>query len=241
MKTLVNPAPSPQSIVPSYAKSAGYSGRCWIKVFAILIILITAANLLVSTHSPISNKAAAAPQSPRENVQHLAFVGTVTSVNQETGTFMLATNKGARLIRTTSATVFQTVGGTSFSLTDLSISDYIGVLGELSADTHEVTAIQVIKAAQAPSGKRQAVYGIVVGKDAIGGSGALLTVSHPTNGTKREVSVTSRTKITTRGATNASIADILANNRIVAVGTVDERGVIEAERLYVIPGNPKNP
>lgn len=212
-----------------------------VKVFAIIMILVAVANFLVFTHSLISNKVTAAPQSPREDVQRLAFVGTVTSVNQETGTFMLATNKGVRLIRTTSTTIFQSVGGISFSLSDLSISDYVGLLGELSGDTNEVTAIQVIKAAQAPSGKRQAIYGIVVGKNAIGGSGALLTISHPTNGLKREVSVTSRTKITTRGATSASIADISASNRIVAVGTVDERGVIEAERLYLVPGIVNNP
>ena len=206
-----------------------------------IIVLLTVTNFSGFTQSRTLSQTFAATQTSSEDVRRLAFVGTITSVNQETGTFMLATNKGARLIKTTAATIFQTVGGTSLSLSNLSISDYVGVLGKLSGDTDEVTAIQVIKAAQAPSGKRQAIYGIVVGKDAVGASGALLTISHPGNGSKREVSLTYRTKITTRGAASASIADISTSDRIVAVGTVDERGVIVAEKLYIVPGIVNNP
>jgi len=121
-------------------------------------------------------------------------------------------------------------GKSEIAFSDLRLGDKVSVVG-VSKDSTVGSAKFVIRIGKSLV-KRAAVAGKVKSID-----GASLTLTHIIHTDRTfTINTTSETKIKVKGKENATLADVKVDDIVVASGTVDEKGVIAAKRIFVIPG-----
>lgn len=171
----------------------------------------------------------------------IAFVGRITATSAANLSFTLSTKNGPKTVLTNPQTKFLAGGlknGTQATFSSLKVGDLVVAIGQLTSQwslTAKVVVVNPQGQRQNGQTKRRAVYGVVESKVA-SGSETLLTLRHPLNVKTFKVLANSSTKITGKDLSNGTIADIKIGNRITAVGTVNENGVITAKRIHIIPG-----
>ena len=159
--------------------------------------------------------------------------GTITSISGTT--INIETKKETvKTIFTDNVTKFVQVGQggkKTIALSDLKVGDKISAVG-IAKDENSGLARFVVKFNRSIL-RRHAVFGTVksISKDA-------LTLTHLIYTDKIfTVKTTTDTKIKIKDIENASLSDIKVGDRVAASGTIDNKGVITAKRIFVIPGN----
>lgn len=121
-------------------------------------------------------------------------------------------------------------GKSDLAFSDLKVGDKVAAVG-VGKDSTVGAAKFVVRIGKSLV-KRAAVAGKVKSID-----GTSLTITHIIH-TERTftINTTSETKIKVKGKENATLADVKVDDIVVASGSVDEKGVIAAKRVFVIPG-----
>lgn len=122
-------------------------------------------------------------------------------------------------------------GKKDITISDLKVGDRIAAVG-IAKDEANGIAKFVVRLDK-PDKNKHSVFGEVKKV-----SGSEITISHIIHKDKPEttVKVTDDTKIKIKGKESASIEDVKVGDKVAASGTVDDKGVIIAKRLFVIPG-----
>ena len=181
----------------------------------------------LATKSSDLKKAASNPSS------HI--FGTLSAISKSS--FTVETRQGGlTTVFTDDLTKFYSIGEKSKSvitLADLKVGDKVSVVG-LGKDNIVGTAKSVVKINK-PITKRSAVAGKVKSID-----GTSLTLTHIIHTDRTfTVNVASETMIKIKGKETATLADIKVGDFIVAAGSVDEKGILTAKRVFVIGVKPK--
>ncbi len=179
----------------------------------------------ISTQSSSLKKAAA-------TFKKTHVTATVASIDNTTLT--VQTNRGElKNVFTNDFTKFFSVDGkgkTTIKLKDLKVGDKVSVVGIGKDDVSGIAKfVMVLKS---PIAKRHAILGKVKEID-----GSSITLTHLTQ-TDREFSIVigKDAKIKIKGQDeDAKITDIQKDDVIIAVGTVDKNGTINANKIFVVP------
>ena len=181
-----------------------------------------------------STKSATIKERVRDKVRRRAHVlGEITAIDG-TNLIIQTRSDAVKTILTDTETKFVEIGKggkKEIKFADLKVGDRIAAVG-IAKDENTGTARFVVRLIK-PDKNRHAVFGEVseTGNNQ-------LTISHLIHKDKptTTVKVTSDTKIKIKGKEEATFTDIKVGDRVATSGTVDEKGVITAKRLFVIPG-----
>lgn len=182
-----------------------------------------------------ATKSAQVKEQIRDKVRRRAHVtGEITAISGTTFTIQTRSD-GIKTILTDGETKFLQLGKggkKEINLGDLKVGDRIAAVG-IAKDENTGTAKFIVKLIK-PDKNRHAVFGEV---SAVGDNE--LTISHLTHKDKptTTVKVTADTKIKIKGKEEADFSDIKVGDKVATSGSVDEKGVITAKRLFVIPSN----
>lgn len=160
-------------------------------------------------------------------------IGTITAISASTIT--IETKKGeVKTVFTNDATKFLQIGKdgkTTIKLADLKIDSRIAAVG-IAHDESSGVAKYIIRLTK-PEKKKHSVFGEV---SKLGDNE--LTISHIIHKDKptSTVKVTSDTRIKIKGNDAATFSAIKKGDKIAVSGTVSDKGVITAKRVFVIPG-----
>ena len=181
-----------------------------------------------------ASKSAEIKERIRDKARRRAHVfGEITAISGSTITIQTRAEE-VKTVLTDTATKFFEIGKggkQEIKLESLKVGDKIAAVG-IAHDENTGTARFVVKITK-PSIRKHAVFGEVT---EIGNN--QLTISHLIHKDKptTTVKVTSDTKIKIKVKEDAAFADIKVGDKVAASGTVDDKGVITAKRLFVIPG-----
>ncbi|MEX0616896.1 MAG: DUF5666 domain-containing protein [Candidatus Woykebacteria bacterium] len=179
----------------------------------------------------------------RDKVRRRAHVsGEITAISGTSIT--IETRKGdVKTIFTDDETKFIQFGQggkKEIKLADFKIGDRVAAVG-IAKDEDSGLAKYLVRFVR-PEIRRHAVFGVVdeIGEDEL----KVLHIIHQDR-PATTVKVTNDTLIKFKGKEGAKFSDIKVDDKVAASGTVDEKGVITARRIFVIPGNfteatPKN-
>lgn len=181
-----------------------------------------------------ATKSAQTKENIRDKVRRRAHVtGEIKAISGTTLTIRTGSDD-LKTILTDGETKFLQLGKDGkkeINLGDLEVGDRVAAVG-IAKDENTGTAKFVIKLIK-PARNRHAVFGEV---STVGDNE--LTISHLIHKDKptTTVKVTAATKIKIKGKEDASFSDIEDGDKVAVSGTVDEKGVITAKRLFVITG-----
>lgn len=181
-----------------------------------------------------ATKSAEIKEKTRDKARRRAHVfGEISAISGTTIT--IETKRDAvKTVLTDDKTKFLQIGKggkKEISLSALALGDKIAAVG-IANDENSGTAKFVIKLT-GKQAKRHAVFGKVSEI-----SSSQLSISHLIHTDKPAivVKVAVDTKIKIRGKADAVFADIKVGDKIAASGQIDDKGVIAAKRIFVIPG-----
>ena len=164
----------------------------------------------------VSSRAAEA-----KNPKVAAVSGTVEKISSPNFTLKAKSGQSVE-VKTDAKTKY--TGKMNF--TDLKVGGKVSVVKD-SSNLAKIAAIQKIK----PE-KKRAVFGEV---EAI--VGQTLTLHHVKNPNQKfTVLISDQTQLKVKGVDKATLANVKVGDKVTASGTVDEKGVITAKRLFVVPG-----
>lgn len=181
-----------------------------------------------------ATKSAEAREKIRDKFRKRAHVsGEITAISGSTITIQTRKDE-IKTILTDDSTKFLQIGKDGkkeIKLSDLKVGDRIASVG-IAPDENSGIAKFVVKLVK-PTASRHAVFGEVSEV----GDGQL-TVTHLIHEDKPATTVktTNDTVIKIRGNEDAKFSEIEVGDKVAASGTVDDKGVISAKRLFVIPG-----
>lgn len=115
---------------------------------------------------------------------------------------------------------------------NIAIGDTVAIV---SPDQAAATVITIAAKGALPVSRAKVFLGTVSSREATS-SGTILSLKHPKNGTFAKALVTTTTLIAARGLDKATVDDIKASDRVVVSGIEDARSVIQARRVFLIPG-----
>lgn len=174
----------------------------------------------------VATKTAALPSS-----QH-HIKGVITQISEDS--FQLQTPKLSVTILTDTNTKYFSVGGgpkQAVSFSDLRVNDRVSVVGIGKKDLEGLARL-VVRHPKQKLAKKRAVFGTLTSID-----GNNLIITHIRRAdTTWQIEITSETRIKKIGGSSLTIADLKVGDRLVAVGTVDDAGVITAKFLFISPG-----
>ncbi len=158
--------------------------------------------------------------------------GVITKILGDS--FELQTPKLTVIIQTDTDTKYVQIGGgpkQTISFSDLKVNDRVSVVGIGKKDLEGLAKL-VVRHPKQKFLKKRAVFGTLTSID-----GNNLVIAHIRKADITwEVLVTDETRIKKIGANKATIADLKVGDRLVAVGTVDDTGLITAKFLFISPG-----
>ena len=125
------------------------------------------------------------------------------------------------------------------NLDQIKLKDKIAIISSESAELataggkiRKTIRVFVRQESQAQEGKRRAVQGIISNLE-----GNQITLVHQIHQDRvYQLSFNSQTVIKIKGVANATAANLEVGQRMVAVGSLDENGLIVAKKIHVIPG-----
>ena len=170
----------------------------------------------------------------RDKARRRAHVfGEITAISGTTLTIQTRSDE-IKTVLTDSETKFLSIGKggkKEIKLTALAVGDNIAAVG-IAKDESAGTAKFVVKLNKPPT-NRHSIFGEVSVVDT--GQIIIAHLIHKDKPTTT-VKVTADTKIKIKGKDPATLSDIKVGDKVAASGTVDDKGIITAKRLFVIPG-----
>jgi len=158
--------------------------------------------------------------------------GVITQILEDS--FQVQTSKLTVLILTDTDTKYVQISGgpkQTISFSDLKVNDRVSVVGIDKKDLEGLAKL-VVRHPRQKFLKKRAVFGTLTSID-----GNNLIISHiRKSDILWQVKVTDETRIKKVGKNRATLADLKVGDRLVAVGTVDDAGVITAKFLFISPG-----
>lgn len=185
-----------------------------------------------------------------------AYVGKITDIQDSS--LVVETKNGIRQIKLTNTTAVIQItqkGRKEIKTKDLAIGNFVVVMGFVEMKD-VLAANRILTIEQLPKPSRRAVYGIVQTNNLpAGGQGkGTLTIRHPKKDETWTIETNSKTVVTKKAESSTSgvdgkmekakVADIATGDRIVVVGTPDEKAesstsgkqnTLLARLIHVIP------
>ncbi len=179
------------------------------------------------------SSATASSKNKDESRKRSHVLGEITAISSTTIT--IQTKEGStKTIFTDDTTKFFQIGKggkKKINLSNLKVGDRIAAVG-IANDEDSGLAKFVVKLTK-PENKRHSFFGKVKSI-----SGNTLTLVHQIHADRPAVTVnvTTNTKTKVKGKESGSLSDVSVDDRVAVSGTVDDKGVITAKKLFVIPG-----